>query len=143
MFQPSCGSQSVGLASLQASGIPSGIAELGLGVCPPETSLPPTLTTSFSASGVAQQAYSGNAAQSFPPCTVSGTLAGSDLPSIWGTSSSVRPRLHNIYGCLQPWMGAHMNDMELSGTWSPVEASMHINCLELKANYLCSSGLDT
>jgi ribonuclease HI len=29
--------------------------------------------------------------------------------------------------------GAHMQDMELSGTWSTQEASLHINCLELKA----------
>jgi ribonuclease HI len=29
--------------------------------------------------------------------------------------------------------GAHMQDMELSGTWSIQKASLHINCLELKA----------
>ena len=29
--------------------------------------------------------------------------------------------------------GAHMFDMELSGSWTPEEASLHINCLELLA----------
>jgi hypothetical protein len=33
---------------------------------------------------------------------------------------------------LQGW-GAHMNDMEISGTWTVEESILHINCLELKA----------
>jgi hypothetical protein len=32
----------------------------------------------------------------------------------------------------QGW-GAHKNDMEISGTWTQEESSLHINCLELKA----------
>ena len=32
----------------------------------------------------------------------------------------------------QGW-GAHMGDSQISGTWTPLDRKLHINCLELKA----------
>jgi hypothetical protein len=83
-----------------------GIAELGLGIHPLGRSASLTSTTVIPASGVAQSAFPTFTGQSGPPNPVSGTLVGPNLFSIWGTTPCVPPRLHHVYGCLQPWLGS-------------------------------------
>ena len=66
----------------------------------------------------------------------SGGLVGLSCGAAGGFTECPRDRDNFIHRCLQSRMGAQLGSRTLQGTWSPQQASQHINLLEMEAVFL-------
>ena len=73
-----------------------------------------------------------------PDHSPSGGLVGLSCGAAGGFTECPKDRDNFIHRCVQSRMGgAQLGSRTLQGTWSPQQASQHINLLEMEATSLC------